>query len=222
MIRLVIVDDHPLVRGGIATLVASSADITVVGEGADGQAAVDLAVELSPDVVLMDLSMPGVDGIEATRRLLVERPGTAVVMLTSFHDRARVGQAVEAGAIGYLLKDGDPADLLSAIRSAAVGHSPLDPRVARALLPMATGTTPAPSADGVQEADMAESLSVREAQVLRLIMRGYTNRQIGHELGIAERTVKVHVGHLFRRIGVGDRTSAAMWARDNLPAEPPR
>jgi DNA-binding NarL/FixJ family response regulator len=166
-----------------------------------------MTTEHEPDVVLMDLSMPGIDGVEATRRILALRPQIHVVVLTSFQDQARVAEALAAGAVGYLLKDCDPRDVLSAIRSAAQGHAPLDPRVARALLPSATPK-------------VGDGLSVRETQVLRLVAKGLPNKQIGRALGISERTVKVHVGHLFRRLGVADRTSAAMWARDNLPPEP--
>jgi DNA-binding NarL/FixJ family response regulator len=155
----------------------------------------------------MDLSIPGMAGIEATRRLLELRPETHVVVLTSFHDQDRVAQALAAGAVGYLLKDSDPRDVLAAVRSAARGHAPLDPRVARALLPSATPR-------------VGDSLSGRERQVLQLVVKGMSNRQIGRALGITERTVKVHVGHVFRSIGVSDRTSAAMWARDHLPPDP--
>jgi DNA-binding NarL/FixJ family response regulator len=203
---VLIVDDHPLVRAGLSALIGATADLRVIAEASGGAQAVDLAVEHQPDVVLMDLSMPVMDGVEATRRLLAARPGTPVVILTSFPDRNHVEGALRAGAVGYQLKDGDPAMLLTAIRSAARGEAPLDPRVARALLPI-----PAHARRAV--------LSKREEQVLRLITQGLSNKQIGARLGIAERTVKVHVGHLFRRLGVGDRTSAAMWARDNLPDE---
>ena len=202
-ISVLLVDDHPLVRTGMASLIQSTADLSVVGVAAGGEEAVERAVELQPDVVLMDLSMPGIDGIEATRRVLASCPRSRIVMLTSFHDRERVALALEAGAIGFLLKDSDPIDLLGGIRAAAMGHSPLDARVAGALLPSA-------------KAQLSDSLSVRERQVLQLITKGLTNRQIGRELGITERTVKVHTGHVFRRLGVADRTSAAMWARDNL------
>ena len=200
-----IVDDHPLVRAGLSTLIGSTDDLAVVADAGSGEQAVAFAVEHSPDVVLMDLSMPGIDGVEATRRLLLERPSTAVVVLTSFRDNTRVVEAMRAGAVGYLLKDCEPTELFAAIRAASRGDSPIDARIARALLPSAT-----PSA--------RDTLSTREAQVLRLITRGLSNKQIGAELGIAERTVKVHVGNVFRRIDVADRTSAAMWARDNLPS----
>ena len=204
MISVMIVDDHPLVRAGLSTLIGSTDDLAVVADAGSGEQAVAFAVEHSPDVVLMDLSMPGIDGVEATRRLLVERPGTAVVVLTSFRDNTRVVEAMRAGAVGYLLKDCEPSELFSAIRAASRGDSPIDARIAKALLPSTV-----PSARDI--------LSTREAQVLRLITRGLSNKQIGAELGIAERTVKVHVGNVFRRIDVADRTSAAMWARDNLP-----
>lgn len=199
-----LVDDHPLVRAGLAALIASTSDITVVGEAPGGEQAVTMATDHHPDVVLMDLSMPGMGGVEATRLLLARAPATRVVVLTSFHDQGRVQQALRAGAVGYLLKDSEPRDLLAATRSASRGHAPLDPRVASALLPSA-----APP--------VKDTLSAREQQVLGLVTRGLSNRQIGRELGIAERTVKVHLGHLFKRLGVADRTSAAMWARDNLP-----
>lgn len=201
---VMIVDDHPLVRAGLSTLIGSTDDLRVIADAGSGEQAVELVAEHSPDVVLMDLSMPGIDGVEATRRVLAVQPGIAVVVLTSFRDNTRVVEAMRAGAVGYLLKDCEPAELFSAIRAAARGDSPIDARIARALLPSAE-----PSARDI--------LSTREEQVLRLIMRGFSNKQIGSELGIAERTVKVHVGNVFRRIDVADRTSAAMWARDNLP-----
>ena len=207
MIRVLVVDDHRLVRAGLITLLDAAADIEVVGEAADGSAGVELARTAAPDVVLMDLSMPVLDGVGATRRLHADQPDVKVVALTSFSDRQRVADVIAAGAIGYLLKDCAPDELLSAVRSAAAGHAPFDPRVAGALLP---GRTPAP----------AEELSAREIEVLRLAAQGLANKQIGRKLGISESTVKVHLGNVFRRIGVADRTSAALWARENLP-EPP-
>jgi DNA-binding NarL/FixJ family response regulator len=206
-VGVLVVDDHPLVRAGLVGLLATSGEFAVVGEAGDGADAVALARESRPDVVLMDLSMPGVDGIEAIRRLLADGYDGAVVVLTSFSDRARVAQALEAGAVGYLLKDAEPADVLAAIRSAAAGHAPLDPRVAGALLPS-------------RRTDPASQLSGREREVLRLVAQGMANKQIGRRLGIAERTVKVHLGNVFRRIGVADRTSAALWAREHLGEGP--
>lgn len=202
---VLLVDDHQLVRAGLASLVDSTDDLRVVGQAADGQEAVATALALRPDVVLMDLSMPVMDGVEATRRLVAEEPGIRIVVLTSFSDKARVAEALGAGAIGYLLKDCDPAELLAAIRTAALGHTPIDPRVAHALLPQR------PAA-----ATVAADLSPRETEVLALVAQGLANKQIARRLGITERTVKAHVGSVFRRIGVGDRTSAALWARDHL------
>ena len=202
-IGVLLVDDHPLVRSGLAGLFASTDDVRVVGEAADGAEALVAVDELAPDVVLMDISMPGTDGIAATRAL-VERGYTgAVVMLTSFSDRARVVDAVAAGAVGYLLKDSDPAEVVAAVRSAAAGHAPLDPRVAAALLP-------------TRREEPGADLSAREREVLELVAEGLANKQIAKRLGIAERTVKVHLGSVFRRIGVTDRTSAALWAREHL------
>lgn len=202
--RVLLVDDHPLVRAGLAALIGATADLRVVAEAPGGASAAGAAQTHHPDVVLMDLSMPDVDGVEATRRVLAACPGARVVVLTSYSDTDRVTEALRAGAIGYLLKDCEPHDLLAAVRSAARGHAPLDPRVATALLPTA-------------EIPLEDQLSARERQVLLRLTRGLSNRQIGRELGIAERTVKVHMGSLFRRLGVADRTSAALWARDHLP-----
>jgi DNA-binding NarL/FixJ family response regulator len=202
---ILLVDDHHLVRAGLASLIDSADDLQVVGQAANGQQALELAATLSPDVVLMDLSMPEIDGVETTRRLLAIHRTASVVVLTSFSDQARVADALAAGAVGYLLKDCEPRDLLAAVRAAAQGHAPLDPRVAKALLP---STEPARPAD---------DLSPRELQVLRLVTSGLANKQIARRLGISESTVKAHISSVFRRIGVTDRTSAAVWARDHLP-----
>ncbi len=204
-IRVLLVDDHALVRAGLAALLDAAGDITVVGEAADGAQAVELALNTDPDVVLMDLSMPVLDGVAATRRLLAERPQVQVLVLTSFSDQDRVRDALAAGAIGYLLKDSPPQDVLAGVRAAAAQGSPIDPRVARALLPGGAAAVAPPAA-----------LSPRELDVLRLVATGMANKQIGRSLGISERTVKVHLGNVFRRIGVQDRTSAALWARENL------
>ncbi|WP_035855995.1 response regulator [Cryptosporangium arvum] len=205
-IRVLLVDDHALVRAGLASLLEDADQIDVVGEAEDGARAIELAASLRPDVVLMDLSMPVMDGVEATRRLLAEQPGSTVLVLTSSSGRSSVQDALAAGATGYLLKDADPRDLVAGIHAAARGDAPLDPRVARTLLP---GAAPDPAA----------LLSPREREVLLLVARGLANKQIGRTLGITERTVKVHLGNAFKRIGVSDRTSAALWVRDHLPAE---
>jgi len=202
-VRVLLVDDHALVRQGLRAVLGTTADCEVVGEAATGEEAVDRAAELRPDVVVMDLSMPGAGGVEATRRLRVEQPDVRVLVLTTFSDDDRVRAALTAGATGYLLKDAAPEDVVAAVRSTARDEAPVDPRVARALLP------------GAAPAHRGPELPPRERDVLVRIARGMSNRQIATELGIAERTVKVHAGSLFRRIGVADRTSAALWARDH-------
>lgn len=204
MITVMLVDDHQMVRTGLASLLDAAADLEVVGQAANGEQALEGAVRTRPDVVLMDLSMPVMDGVEATRRLVVEVPGSRIVVLTSFSDRVRVSEALEAGATGYLLKDCEPAELVAAVRSAASGHVPIDPRVAGVLLPRSGAASP------------GDGLSAREREVLQLVTQGLANKQIGRALGISERTVKAHLGRVFREIGVADRTSAALWARDHL------
>jgi DNA-binding NarL/FixJ family response regulator len=203
--RVLLVDDHALVRSALAGLLDAEPDLVVVGQAANGVEAVQLATADPPDVAVMDLSMPVMDGVEATRRILAVAPQVQVLVLTSFSDSTRVADAVAAGAIGYLLKDADPAEVVSGVRSAARGESPLDSRVARLLIA------------GAGQHDPAAGLSAREREVLQLVARGLANKQIARSLGIAERTVKVHLGNVFRRIGVTDRTSAALWARDHLP-----
>ncbi len=205
MIRVLLVDDHAMVRAGLAGLIAGADDLEVVGEASDGAMAVRLAEELRPDVVLMDLSMPVMDGVAATTAVRRVCPDAQVVVLTSFSDDARVRQALAAGASGYLLKDSDPGVLLAAVRSAALGDAPLDPKVARILLTAMRVEQP------------TSVLSGREQEVLALVAKGLANKQIGRRLGIAERTVKAHLGKVFKTIGVTDRTSAALWARDHLP-----
>jgi DNA-binding NarL/FixJ family response regulator len=205
VIRVLLVDDHQLVRAGVRTLLQSDPEITVVGEARNGREAIESVDGTNPDVVLMDLSMPEMDGVEATRGVLAKQPDTKVLVLTSFSDRQRVKDVLAAGAIGYVLKDSEPADLLAAVHAAARGHVPIDPRVAAALLPSTGGGSGA-----------ADGLSPRETEVLRLVAQGLANKQIARALGITERTVKAHLGRVFREIGVLDRTSAALWARDNL------
>lgn len=203
MIRVLVVDDHAMVRAGLIAVLAADGDIEVVAQAADGRVAVTEAVAAVPDVVLMDLSMPVVDGVDATRNVLAEVPSARVVVLTSFADHDRVRRALEAGAVGYQLKDAEPEALRNAVRAAAEGNVPLDPRVAGALLPRVA-------------ADPVDALSPREREVLVLVTDGLANKQIAHALGITERTVKAHLGSVYRHIGVADRTSAAMWARDHL------
>ena len=208
MIDVLVVDDHALMRTGLSGLIAAAGDMRVVGTAADGAEAVEQVARLAPHVVLMDLSMPVLDGIGATRRIVEEHPDVEVLVLTSFSDQQRVMEALDAGAGGYVLKDTEPADLLAAIRSTARGHSPLDPRVARTVLHARRG--PAHAAE----------LTEREQEVLALVGRGLANKQIARRLGIRESTVKAHLTSVFQRIGVRDRTSAALWARAHLPEAP--
>ena len=204
MTRVLLVDDHPMVRTGIATMLGATDDLEIVGQAADGAAAVEAVAGCHPDVVLMDLSMPGVDGVEATRRIAAAHPEVRIMVLTSFADRDRVSDALAAGAVGYQLKDCEPAALLAAVRAAAAGNVPIDSRVAGVLLPTIVGDRP------------EDLISPREIEVLALVAQGLANKQIAHRLSISERTVKAHLGRVFRQIGVADRTSAALWARDHL------
>jgi len=200
VIRVLLAEDHGLVRAGLERLLATAADVEVVGSASDGAEAVELAASTRPDVVLMDLSMPNVDGIEATRQILAADGEAQVVVLTSVTDRERILAALDAGAIGYLLKDAEPDELIGGVRSAARGESPLSPKAARALLVARA------------EGERAE-LSPREREVLRCVAEGKPNKLIARELGISEKTVKTHLTRVFQQIGVTDRTQAALWAR---------
>jgi DNA-binding NarL/FixJ family response regulator len=208
MIRVVIADDHAVVRRGLTGLIESTDDLVVVGVAGNGTEAVALVREHRPDVAVMDLQMPELDGVEATRSIVADQTGTGVLVLTSFSDHARIDAAIEAGAVGYLLKDAEPEALLDGIRAVARGESPLDPRAARRLLARATGDPSATAAGAV-----AAELSPREAEVLRLVVAGLLNKQIAARLGITERTVKAHLTSVYQRIGVADRTQAALWAQ---------
>ena len=201
MIRIVVVDDHAIVRNGLVQLIASDPELAVVGAAENGADAVALCVEQRPDVALMDISMPGMDCVEATRRIAEQAPEVQVVMLTSFMDRERVVDALSAGAVGYLLKDAEPDELLRGIRAVARGESPLDPRAARIML--RAQRTPDPRA----------ALTEREREVLSLVAEGLPNKQIARRLEISEKTVKAHLTSTFRTIGVDDRMQAGLWAR---------
>lgn len=203
MIRLLIADDHAVVRAGLSQLVSTLDEVELVGVAADGAEAVELCAERMPDVVLMDIEMPTLDGIEATRRIKEHHPEVAVVVLTSFSDRERILGALNAGAAGYLLKDAEPEELARAVRAAAAGDVPLDPKAARALLSAHTG------------APKAHELSEREREVLLLLAEGLSNKLIARRLSISEKTVKAHLTNVFRTIGVTDRTQAALWAERN-------
>ncbi len=203
MIRLLVAEDHGVVRDGLIRLLSSLPDIEVVGSAADGAEAIRMADEHRPDVVLMDLRMPGMDGSEATRRLLENDPQAQVVILTSFSERDEILNALDAGAIGYLLKDAEPDELIRGVRAAARGDSPLAPKAARTLLTSRSSST------------SGDQLTAREREVLVLVARGLPNKLIARELGIAEKTVKAHLTTVFQRIGVTDRVQATIWARDH-------
>jgi DNA-binding NarL/FixJ family response regulator len=201
-VRVVLVDDHPVVRAGIETFLATAPEVDLVGVAAGGAEGVALVGDLVPDVVLMDLAMPGVDGLEATRRIHAAHPSITILVLTSFTDRRKVVEAFDAGAAGYLLKDAPASDLVRAIVAAANGQAPLDPRAARALLTARAGNG-------------GGDFSPRELSVLRLLVEGRPNRAIAKQLGVSEATVKAHLTNIFQRIGVSDRTQAALWAERN-------
>ncbi len=200
MIRILIADDHEVVRRGLGQLFGSVDDIEVIGEAANGAEAAERAALQVPDVVLMDLSMPEVDGVEGTRRIKAAQPDLPVVILTSFSERDRILDAIDAGAVGYLLKDAEPDELLRGVRSAAQGESPFSPKAAKALLQLGS------------QRKAAEELTPREREILAALCSGLANKQIARRLGISEKTVKSHLTRVFSRIGVQDRTQAALWA----------
>ncbi len=202
MIRLLIADDHPLVRDALATLLAGAGDIDVVGVTADGREAVSVALETDPDVVLMDLEMPELNGMDATRALHEAGSAARVVVLTTFSDRDRILGALDAGALGYLLKDAEPEEIIRGVRAAARGESPLAPRAAHELIIERS------EGPGRQDPD----LSAREQEVLALVAEGLPNKLIARRLEISEKTVKAHLTRVFAQIGVTDRTQAALWA----------
>jgi NarL family two-component system response regulator LiaR len=204
-IRVLIADDHAVVRQGLRTFLELQHDIEVVADACDGEEAVAAALDGRPDVVLMDLVMPGIDGIEATRRILQERPDTRVIALTSFLDDDKVLPAVRAGAAGYLLKDVEPDELVRAIHTVNAGEALLHPAVtARVMRELTEGESAGAEPDG--------RLTAREREVLELVARGLPNKLIARELGIAEKTVKTHVSSILAKLGVSDRTQAALLA----------
>ena len=197
---MLLAEDHPVVRAGLEELLSGADDIQIVGAAEDGERAVDLAAEQRPDVVLIDLAMPKLDGVEAIARMREADPDLSIVVLTAFSDRQRILAALDAGALGYLLKDAEPDELFTGIRAAARGESPLAPKAAQAVL-----------------ADRAEQRSVeltkREREVLELVAEGMSNKLIARRLEISEKTVKAHLTRVYEQIGVTDRTQAALWAQ---------
>ena len=209
-IRVLLVDDHAMVRRGMRDFLTLHDDLEVVGEAADGAAAIEAATSLQPDVVVMDLLMPGVDGIDATARIKADHPAIEIVAITSFVEEARIVAALEAGASGFLLKDAEADELAAAIRAAAAGEVHLDPAVAgivaRRMRNGAAGGT------GASETDGLGTLTPRERDVLGGVARGLSNRAIADELGITERTARTHVSNILAKLGLSSRTQAALRA----------
>lgn len=202
-IRVLLCDDHAVVLQGLGRLLEAEDGIDVVGTAADGTEAVAAVAALEPDVVVMDLSMPNVDGVEATRRIAERHPRVRVLVLTSFAEGERVAAAIEAGAAGYALKDAEPDDLVRAIEAVARGEAPLDPRAARAYLDQTRVESP------------IASLTPREREVMQLLASGLSNKVIAIRLGISDATVKAHLTQIYRQIGVADRTQAALYVREH-------
>ncbi|SFL15870.1 response regulator [Geodermatophilus ruber] len=205
MIRVLVVDDHAVVRTGLMHLLATAGDMECVGQAAEGEAVPELVARLRPDVVLLDLSMPGADGVTVIRDLRAAALPARILVLTSFSDAGLVLDAVHAGADGYLLKQSEGEQILDGVRTVAAGGAPVDPAVARSLLRTVR-----------ERGGPTVALTERETEVLELIRLGYPNKTIARRLQISERTVKAHVTHILQRIGVPDRTQAALWAERNL------
>lgn len=211
MIRVMLVDDHGMVREGLKIYLTTEKDMAVVGEAGDGAAAAAMAAALKPDVILMDLVMPGVDGVEGTKRCLAASPASKVIVLTSKPDDGLVLPAIRAGALSYLLKDLSAAELAAAIRGAASGRPTLDPMAAARVMRELNGAP--------KDKCGAGEISPREMEVLKLIGRGLGNREIGARLFIAERTVKSHVTRLLEKLNLRDRTQLAIYAVQNKLVE---
>jgi DNA-binding NarL/FixJ family response regulator len=214
--RLLIADDHPLAREGIRTMLASEAELEVIGEAQDGGEAVNLCRFLEPDLVLMDVRMPELNGLEATQEIKVECPDVKVLILTTFEDLDYLFKAVRAGAAGYVIKDATKRELVEAVRRALGGQSSLDQDLAMRLLQRLgrdddQRVTPSPGR-AMSPETLRVPLTPRELEVLRLLAHGLTNRQISQELVISAATVKVHIEHLIAKLGVSDRTEAAVRA----------
>ncbi|MEU6778333.1 response regulator transcription factor [Nonomuraea angiospora] len=208
--KVLVVDDQQLMREGLVALLDLVDDVEVVGDAGDGEQALRLVAELRPDVVLMDLRMPVMDGVEATRRIARAHPEVAVVVLTTYDDDRSVDSALLAGACGYLTKDAGRVEIAAALRSAAAGQSTFSAAVSRRLVDALSRAAPPPVSA------CPDGLTVREVEVLRLVAGGMSNAEIGSALFIAETTVKTHINNAFAKIGVRNRTEAAAYARDSL------
>jgi NarL family two-component system response regulator LiaR len=214
-IRVLLVDDHVIVRDGIRALLATEPDIRVVGEAGDGQEAIAEAQRLQPDVLLMDLVMPGLDGLEAIRRIVAQQPQARILVLTSFATNDMVFPAIKAGAMGYLLKDCDAEELVQAIRQVYRGQSSLHPRIARLVLQEVAGGRPGPDAKppgSARASSVVEPLTARELDVLKRVAQGKSNREIAEELVLAEGTVRTHVSNILSKLHLASRTQATLYA----------
>jgi DNA-binding NarL/FixJ family response regulator len=203
VIRVVVADDHPIVRAGIVALLQDADDVEVVGQASDGEAAVAITLAERPDVVLMDLRMPGLDGDDATARILAREPGVRVLILTTYESDDQILAAIEAGAAGYLLKAAPESEILAGLRATARGGTALAPSAAAALVRRTTG-----------KPTTGPTLSPRELEVLQLVAQGNSNPAIGRTLFLSETTVKTHLGHVFEKLGVNDRTRAVTRAME--------
>ena len=220
-VTVVVADDQSAVREGLVLLLGTLPGITVAGEAADGAAAVDLVAKTHPQVVLMDLNMPGCDGVAATRRIIADHPSTRVVVLTTYADDESIISALQAGALGYLTKDATRAEIGRAIQAAAAGQAVLDPGVQQRLLSVAARAPEAPAATAPGAAMSADDeLTPREAEVLKLIAAGQSNREIARTLFVSEATVKTHVNRIFAKTGSRDRAQAMRYAYTRGYAEP--
>ncbi len=219
-VSVVVADDQSAVREGLVLLLGTLPGITVAGEAADGDAAIALVARTRPHVVLMDLNMPGCDGVTATRRITAEYPGTRVVVLTTYADDEFIIGALQAGALGYLTKDATRAEIGRALQAAAAGQAVLDPAVQQRLLTAATRAPEAPAPPGTPHAAGEEELTPREAEVLRLIAGGQSNREIARALFVSEATVKTHVNRIFAKTGSRDRAQAMRYAYTHGYADP--
>ncbi|MFJ4073627.1 LuxR family two component transcriptional regulator [Curtobacterium sp. PhB137] len=205
MIRVVVADDHPIVRSGIVALLQDADDIDVVGQASDGRTAVSVVLAERPDVVLMDLRMPELDGDAATAEILAAEPGVRVLILTTYESDDQILAAIEAGATGYLLKAAPESEILAGVRATARGETALAPSAAAALVRRATGSSAVAA---------GPSLTPRELEVLQLVAQGNSNPAIGRALFLSETTVKTHLGHVFEKLGVNDRTRAVTRAME--------
>src|SRR4030066_542530 len=211
-IGVLLVDDHAVVRQGLRMFIEMQNDMVVLGEGSNGAEAVELSARLNPDVILLDLLMPEMDGVEATRRILISKPPARVLILTSFGEDDKVFPAIRAGAQGYLLKDIQPRDLVQAIRETYLGKAQLHPDVARRLMMAVSNKEPVNEPKLPSLPVELQGLTEREREVLDLIARGFTNREIAKKMVISEKTVKTHVSNLLDKLDLEDRTRAAIWA----------